>query len=193
MTIERSRPVARLRGRAGIPQRLMAASIGSVLSLLLLYTPAGSAADEALLEPMLAAHNRVRAAVGVPPLEWSTELADSAQDWVDRLAAEHGCRMRHSGAAENLYWGSALVRSDGQRKAQQIEPEMVVDAWASERRYYDHRTNECTPGQKCGHYTQIVWRNTEAVGCASRICSDQAQLWACQYEPAGNIIGRRPY
>ena len=31
---------------------------------------------------------------------------------------------------------------------------------------YDYWSNWCRPGKKCGHYTQMVWAETEAVGCA---------------------------
>src|SRR4051794_17439125 len=36
---------------------------------------------------ILAAHNRVRAKLGLPPLEWSKEAAAVAQQWADQLAA----------------------------------------------------------------------------------------------------------
>ncbi len=69
-------------------------------------------------------------------------------------------------------------------------PHQVVAAWADEAREYDHGTNSCSG--VCGHYTQIVWRTTRAVGCA--VGSDaHRQVWVCEYEPAGNWVGYRPY
>ena len=44
-------------------------------------------------------------------------------------------------------------------------PAQVVDAWASEAPGYDYKTNSCRAAT-CGHYTQMVWRNTHEVGCA---------------------------
>jgi hypothetical protein len=84
--------------------------------------------------------------------------------------------------------------SDGYKELQKISPEQVVDAWGSEKLDYDYANNSCTPGKMCGHYTQMVWRTTTTVGCAMAVCEDnQTQVWVCQYQPAGNIVGSKPY
>jgi pathogenesis-related protein 1 len=44
----------------------------------------------------------------------------------------------------------------------------------------------------CGHYTQIVWRNTKAVGCAVG-GKGAREVWVCDYDPPGNYVGQRPY
>ncbi|MEM6522020.1 MAG: CAP domain-containing protein, partial [Cyanobacteria bacterium P01_C01_bin.70] len=41
----------------------------------------------------------------------------------------------------------------------------VVAAWVAEKADYDYASNSCASGKVCGHYTQIVWRETTAVGC----------------------------
>jgi pathogenesis-related protein 1 len=69
----------------------------------------------------------------------------------------------------------------------------VVDAWAAEARNYSPRSNRCQPGRSCGHYTQIVWRATQEIGCGVAVCADLGQIWVCDYRPAGNVAGRRPY
>jgi pathogenesis-related protein 1 len=146
---------------------------------------------------LIAAHNKWRASVGVTEqLKYSSALAVSAQAWVDNLKQTNHCRMRHSHGqyGENLYWASALTWSDGRRELQIVPPEKVVDSWGSERGDYDYANNRCTQGKMCGHYTQVVWRTTTAVGCAMAVCEDtQEQVWACQYQPAGNWTGSRPY
>jgi len=66
----------------------------------------------------------------------------------------------------------------------------VVKLWADEARSFDVRTNSCTG--VCGHYTQIVWRATRDVGCAE--ATDRyRQVWVCEYDPPGNVVGYRPY
>ncbi|HTW72142.1 MAG TPA: CAP domain-containing protein, partial [Acetobacteraceae bacterium] len=69
-------------------------------------------------------------------------------------------------------------------------PDQVVGAWADEARDYDIRTNRCT--SVCGHYTQIVWRATRWVGCGVAAAAGQ-EIWVCEYDPPGNVIGYRPY
>ncbi|MCI5139186.1 MAG: hypothetical protein D3922_12405, partial [Candidatus Electrothrix sp. AR1] len=58
-------------------------------------------------------------------------------------------------------------------------------------KYYDYATNSCH--SVCGHYTQVVWRSTKEVGCGMASCNDKAQLWVCQYNPRGNMLGQKPY
>lgn len=133
---------------------------------------------------LVAAHNQARQAVGVPQLQWSAELASTAQRWADKLR-ESRCAMRHSGAAglgENLAWASG----------QSLTPSQVVGMWVGERRDYDAARNSCAPGKVCGHYTQVVWRGTTHVGCGMASCGN-SEVWVCNYTPPGNYVGQRPY
>jgi len=126
------------------------------------------------------AHNAVRRTVGVPALSWSPKLASVAQRWADQLGAR-GCELEHSRSpyGENLFYMS-----------QPADAQTVVDSWASERSDYRHKTNRCSG--VCGHYTQVVWRETNALGCGVARCG-QGEVWVCNYDPPGNMNGRRPY
>lgn len=133
---------------------------------------------------MLAAHNAVRAGVGVPDLVWDDALAVVAAEWSASLSAR-GCILEHdysSPYGENLYWSTF-----------ESTPQQVVDAWASEVEHYDYGSNSCAAGEQCGHYTQLVWSTTERVGCARVVCGDGAEIWMCDYDPPGNYVGERPY
>lgn len=148
---------------------------------------------------IVAAHNKWRAAAGVTvQLSYSPELAEAAQAWADNLKRTHNCRMQHSKSdgkyGENLYWASAIDWSDGRKELQRVSPWKIVDSWGSEKTDYDHASNSCAIGKICGHYTQMVWRTTTAVGCAMAVCEDTLeQVWVCRYQPAGNWAGRKPY
>lgn len=147
---------------------------------------------------ILAAHNKWRAEVGVEKLSYSAELEASAQAWASTLRNSHHCRMQHSDPAgsygENLYWASPVIWSDGRRELQVIESDVPVDSWGKEKADFDYSSNKCKPGKVCGHYTQVVWRDTQKVGCAFAICDDsKEQVWVCQYQPAGNWVGEKPY
>lgn len=147
----------------------------------------------------ITAHNQWRAKVGVTEqLSYSPALAVSAQAWADNLKQTNHCQMRHSKPdgkyGENIFWGSALNWSDGRKELQKVSPQQVVDSWGSEQKDYDYANNSCTPGRMCGHFTQMVWRETTTVGCAMAVCEDtETQVWVCQYQPAGNRVGKQPY
>jgi pathogenesis-related protein 1 len=130
---------------------------------------------------MLSAHAAVRAEVGVGPLRWSSQLAAEAQRWARELLARHRFEHEH-----DLHYGQNLFEIDGGT----VLPGDVVRAWAEEKRHYDPRTNTCSG--RCGHYLQIVWRDTQYVGCAAA-SGDGRQVWVCDYFPPGNIVGERPY
>lgn len=157
-----------------------------------------------LLEPaffagITAAHNAVRAAVAtdvpLPDLRWSPTVAEVAQTWADSLA--QNCGFEHSSQAE---YGENLYKAWGL----QSTPERVVQGWAAELACWDYGPVSlaaencdmaCTAdlnASGCGHYTQIVWRDTQEVGCGYATCDD-AEIWVCNYYPPGNYLGQEPY
>lgn len=152
--------------------------------LAILVATAGACAAPPLTpfaREMLAAHNGVRGRVGVPPLAWSNRLAAQAQSWSESLSAH-----RRFGHNPNSPYGENLFEIQGASAS----PAEVVDGWAREAAQYDYRTGKCHG--TCGHYTQMVWRSTREVGCA--VTSGRGlEIWVCEYDPPGNIIGRKPY
>lgn len=139
------------------------------------------AEDGTLARDMLAAHNEERAKVGAPALSWSDELARVAQEWADTLIAQR--RFDHRPKSK---YGENMFQTDGSRAT----PRKVVERWASEAANFDARSNKCKG--VCGHYTQIVWRDTRKVGCAVAQRGSR-EVWVCEYAPPGNYVGRRPY
>jgi pathogenesis-related protein 1 len=132
---------------------------------------------------MLDAHNSWRSQYGVPPLAWSPKLAGYAQQWANTLLQRK--RLEHR---SNSSYGENLAMAMGQR----FTPEQVVDMWGSESRDYDQASNSCSRGKVCGHFTQVVWRDTMQVGCGVAR-DEQREVWVCNYYPPGNVIGYRPY
>lgn len=158
-----------------------------------------SAQDSNMADGMVAAHNEWRKKVGVGPVQWSADLAGAASEWARHLAGKLGCNMQHSrneqreGTGENLYWASPVVWSNGRRETQKILPLNVVDSWGSESSDYNASNGTCRAGKVCGHYTQVVWRNSREIGCGMASCGDHSQVWVCRYRPAGNFVGQRPF
>jgi pathogenesis-related protein 1 len=163
-------------------------SMRHTLRLLIVLTGTGSAQWRGFSEgrstiapSSLAAHNAVRARLGIAPLSWSDRLAARSQDWADILVARNQFSHRpNSTYGENLFELTGATAS----------PEQVVNAWAAESRDYDYSSNSCRG--VCGHYTQIIWGRTKEVGCAVARAGVR-EVWVCNYDPPGNLAGKRPY
>ena len=141
-----------------------------------------------IAQEALDAHNRYRSEVGVPPLQWSDSLAASAQQWADHLAATGS--FEHSGTqgqGENLWKGTANAFSLTQ----------MVDRWGAEKQYFKNGAfpDVSTTGNwgDVGHYTQIVWKDTSQVGCASADGSDGNSYLVCRYVSPGNFQGQAAF
>jgi uncharacterized protein YkwD len=143
-------------------------------------TPAAPAADDGPVGDageLLAAHNRYRGQHCAAPLTWSAALAASAQRWADRLR-DAGCAFAHSQTqhGENLAAGTSGT----------LTPEAVVTMWYREVAAYDFRGGAFS--METGHFTQVVWRGTTQLGCGRSSCRG-LDVWVCQYDPPGNMLG----
>ena len=140
---------------------------------------------------ILTSHNREREALGLPQLQWDVGLAVRAQDWADYLAKsgkfEHSPNIPGQPLEGENIWG-------GTKGA--FFPEDMVGLWISEKADFvegvfpaNSRTGRV---QDVSHYTQLVWRRTEAVGCAmSR--NGQDEIMVCRYSQPGNLRGVDPF
>ncbi|MCF6186802.1 MAG: CAP domain-containing protein [Desulfobulbaceae bacterium] len=154
-----------------------------------------TAGESGKMQGMTAAHNTIRNQLGIAPLVWSDTLAEYARDRAIKLAKK-GCRMRHGPSGrygENLYWASAVRWSNGKRQVQEINARHVADSWAQEGNDYNALSKKCRNGAICGHYTQMIWRDSKELGCGMAVCTDKGQIWVCNYNPPGNFIGQAPY
>lgn len=150
----------------------------------------GTVAGVTFNSRLLAAQNAERSAIGVPPLVWNQQLAQDARTWANELAATG--RFEHSPdepdkpiEGENLWAGTPHAFS----------PEAMIGLWAVEKKDYrpgvfpsNSRSGDV---EKVGHYTQMIWRDTHQVGCATAV-GKYEQFLVCRYSDAGNIYGQRP-
>jgi pathogenesis-related protein 1 len=158
--------------------------------------PKSTPPPNAFARDMLDAHNQARASArptpkpALPALQWSADAAKLAEAWAAKCTFEHNPKRGPFG--ENL-----AAATPGAWKT----PDVVKD-WNAESAHYNLGKNTCAPGKVCGHYTQLVWRNTTHVGCAVRTCTKNSpfgsnfptwEFWVCNYTPPGNFIGQRPY
>lgn len=147
------------------------ANIGSKLS-----------ADE--VKTLLTLHNQARAAVGTPPLTWSSDAAVHVQSWVDQLAAT-SCNLQHR--QPNQYGENLFMGSGGYGVAD------ASKAWENEKFAYNGAPISMSNFSGIGHYTQMVWSTTTKVGCGKASCNNGMLIIGCNYDPAGNMVGQKPY
>eukprot|EP00486_Rosalina_sp_Unknown_P011607 CAMPEP_0201593260 /NCGR_PEP_ID=MMETSP0190_2-20130828/190923_1 /ASSEMBLY_ACC=CAM_ASM_000263 /TAXON_ID=37353 /ORGANISM="Rosalina sp." /LENGTH=370 /DNA_ID=CAMNT_0048052391 /DNA_START=642 /DNA_END=1754 /DNA_ORIENTATION=+ len=155
-------------------------------------------------------------------LSWSEALAKAAVDWSSRCYFEHNDgRADDTRAAvsagtpvewiistsdkvgENLYVSGA----DPAMNAQYGDKNYgilggVEDGWCAEES--EKYTYTPAPGASgTGHYTQVIWADTRYVGCGFQQCSGAStdsgsyswakMIFTCNYFPAGNFYGQKPY
>lgn len=133
-------------------------------------------------------HNMARADVGLGPLRWDRALVSHAQGWASSLAArgalQHDPKVRARRQGENLWRGTRSA----------FAPRQMIGMFIAEKRHFHPGTfpqvSRTGDWSDVGHYTQIIWPETEAVGCAIA-ASQYDEVLVCRYWPAGNVMGYR--
>ncbi|HWU90708.1 MAG TPA: CAP domain-containing protein [Kofleriaceae bacterium] len=156
--------------------------------------------EPAALAGITRAHNQVRAMVSpcnpLPPLEWDPQLAATAAAWVAMCRDQDAPSglIDHNpnrSAGYPSYVGENVFAAGG--GAGPGIAQQAVSQWAAEAASYNYATNACSG--VCGHYTQLVWRDTRKIGCALGDCPSLTfrTSLVCDYGPGGNVGGQRPY
>ncbi|MBX7171065.1 MAG: hypothetical protein K1X72_08910 [Pyrinomonadaceae bacterium] len=146
--------------------------------------------NDADIAEILKVHNAARAAVGTPPLKWNCALANFAQNWANKDLWGHSTSSQRENIIPGVYAGENLAAD-----ANQGTPlAQMMQGWLEEKPNWDNGSKSCSPGTICGHYTQMVWRQTTDIGCGiNRKSSTMGDEWkgqatylVCNYSPGGN-------
>ncbi|KAJ7228346.1 PR-1-like protein [Mycena pura] len=164
--------------------------LAAIASLtLVLATPASrrhsvaarSHLPDSTIEAYLQAHNEVRSQHNAPALVWNETLATAALGWANT------CQVKHSdGELLDTPYGENLVAATGDFPIASAIRQFTLD-----EADYDPESPILS------HFTQVVWKATTQLGCASSHCSGvfeeslgQASYYVCLYDPPGNVIGQ---
>lgn len=150
---------------------------------------------------ILEAHNRLRSAVamGLQPgqpgaqnmkeIVWDDELAARAQNWANQCTFKHDPQRTINrftmGQNMAIIWSTAPI-SDGDFTSR-------ITNWFKEVNQYAFGS---AWSPKTGHYSQLVWADTNMVGCGFTYYKSGAKynkLFVCNYGPGGNVVGSMPY
>jgi uncharacterized protein YkwD len=127
-------------------------------------------------------HNKARKEVGVPPVQWSDEIAAYSQEWADYLAQnnrfEHRSDHRY-GENIAMHYDNALVNG--------------AKLWYQEKKHYKGAVLNSSNWSKAGHYTQMVWRATRYIGAGKATNVKGQIIIVGNYDPAGNMMGQKAY
>jgi len=142
-------------------------------------------------------HNKLRrqeGAANMETLHYNPKLARLAQTWSQRCIFEHGqppfsqADVGYKDLGQNIF---AHSKPD-------FKVEDAVQAWYDEKPDYHFDTMQCNSGKICGHYTAVTWAKTTQIGCGMTFCPSisgiaKAHFIVCNYAPAGNFQGEKPF
>ncbi|KAL2845172.1 CAP domain-containing protein [Aspergillus pseudodeflectus] len=141
---------------------------------------------------VLYSHNVHRANHSSTDLTWSSDLEASAQALAASCVYQHDTSINGGGYGQNIGYG---VSSD--EVAVMISNLMYND----EAPYFENLYGQASPDmslfEKWGHFSQIVWKGTTQVGCATVVCNSLGNVdsatavpfTVCNYSPPGNYDG----
>lgn len=125
-------------------------------------------------------HNEKRGTRGAQNLTWSSSLAQQAR-------GDCRCDFQHhtNGYGQNIWMGKGSVYTT------KSSPRDATVSWYKENSLYNY--NSPVFNSQTGHFTQMVWKSTRQLGCATVKCGEgQYSGWTytvCNYKPAGNAMG----
>lgn len=138
---------------------------------------------EKLREEMLSRHNYLRSQHHTKELVRDSSLEKYALNFTNYLITldhlEHSpSRLNDDYIGENICAGrySSTIGTD------------CVNLWYSEEPNFDYKKNEFDAN--CGHFTQIVWKNTKELGCGMSCDEKDHCVVSCNYYPSGNFYGQ---
>lgn len=111
-------------------------------------------------------------------IPWNISLAKYALNYAEE------CDWAHSHSKEG--YGENLARG-------YVDVTSAVDAWGYERDLYKFTPTDKVTGfdEKTGHFSQLVWKGTQSVGCGVFACNGKngigGFMLVCEYYPAGNV------
>lgn len=157
---------------------------------------------------IVARHNELRSKVAKgeesaqPParnmkkLQWNDELAKIAQRWADQCPEYHDENRMSPDFADEPGQNMADIWTSYEAD---VDLEQRIGDWYAEIEHFPSQNvdsfSEDGATGVIGHYTQLVWAETEYVGCGLINYKDQDQpdlmfryTLVCNYYPPGNVL-----
>lgn len=127
-------------------------------------------------------HNEYRSEHGVPPLVLNKDITKVAQKWADDLAKRDS--MAYS---LNQTYGESVYSGWSSDPNTKVTARDCIDKWYSE--INDYSFGKEPEVLTCGHFTQIVWKDTKEIGVGSAKSKSGKLYVVVNYYPPGNYSG----
>ncbi|XP_078406547.1 GLI pathogenesis-related 2 isoform X3 [Cetorhinus maximus] len=127
---------------------------------------------------LLKSLNEYRAKHGVEPLTLNPEISKKAEKWAKHLVSSRTLQHSDTPYGENIWCQQG-------HSSLQVTGKEAVESWYNEIKNYDFSS----PGfqKNCGHFTQLVWRETKEIGVGLASDGKGLTVVVAQFDPAGNI------
>ena len=146
------------------------------------FTPSGGSPTTGPEDSCFKKHNEYRRIHGYPELIWDSFLRDNSLKWAQYITKLD--QLQHTPKKQGkLSLGENLAMNSSPRNAGANGVEM----WYMEICLY----KKAGFSMGTGHYTQVIWKNTQYVGCAV-VQGPGGVFTVAQYYPPGNYMGQFP-
>lgn len=134
--------------------------------------------------------------LGAGSIQYRKEPEDIVADWYEEMEIGNfqGSGMSFDG--RKISFTPSLDDQKtyaAQRVKSYIDSNNLSSTCSTGIRYKFNESYVCSPGT--GHFTQVVWKNSNRIGCASAPVEweNGSRIWVCNYAPAGNIMSNTEY
>ncbi|PIO55501.1 SCP-like protein [Teladorsagia circumcincta] len=123
-------------------------------------------------------------------VSYDCEVEENMMEWLRQ------CKWAHSSYKDRKGWGQNLYMVDARNLNKTRMAEQSVEAWFSELANHgvphDNKLTWKVFEHGVGHYSQLVWHNSNKIGCGVMWC-EKMTFVGCEYNPTGNYLGALIY
>lgn len=157
------------------------------------HTPDGKTAPTDYASIVVKQHNIHRANHSAPDLTWNQDLADIATKIAHDCTFAHNTQEGGGGYGQNIAAGTAPTDV-----AQVITNEFYDGEVCEFEGLYGAANPSMKHFENWGHFSQVVWKATSEVGCATVHCASglggvgkdvEPYFTVCNYKGPGNVAG----
>jgi uncharacterized protein YkwD len=157
---------------------------------------------------VVAQHNLHRSNHSAPSVTFDASLAAAASVLAARCTFAHDTSINGGGYGQNLAITGSTSDQENQKDPAVLAAAAVTNQWYNQEMssfldsYYGQATPSLDNFEAWGHFSQVVWKASTRIGCATQYCPKSSDLFGeggsayngwytvCNYLEPGNFGGR---